>query len=90
MEAAPLNRGKSGSQAASPQAAGDKHKILETSTKIQKILKENHLFKEIGKDKIMEAMLQLLNQKQGPASKSVNKPATQSFGTMVKSAKNRN
>jgi len=71
VEAAPLNQGKGG-----PQAAGDKYKILETSTKIEKVLKENQLFKEIGKDKIMEAMMQLLNQKQGPAAKSMNKPAT--------------
>jgi|TARA_B110000285_G_scaffold76465_1_gene88047 hypothetical protein len=40
-----------------PQAAGDKYKIMETSTKIEKVLKENQLFKEIGKDKIMEAMM---------------------------------
>lgn len=76
VEAAPLNQGKGGPQAALPQAAGDKYKILETSTKIEKVLKENQLFKEIGKDKIMEAMMQLLNQKQGPAAKSVNKSAT--------------
>ena len=74
VEAAPLNQGKGGPQAS--HAGGDKHKILETSTKIEKILKENQLFKEIGKDKIMEAMMQLLNQKQGPGSKSVGKPTT--------------
>lgn len=87
VEAAPLihnihlqsrsqSQGKGGPQATLPQAAGDKYKILETSTKIEKVLKETQLFKEIGKDKIMEAMMQLLNQKQGPVAKSVNKPAT--------------
>ena len=41
VEAAPLNQGKVAPQATLPQAAGDKYKIMETSTKIEKVLKEN-------------------------------------------------
>lgn len=79
---------KGPSAAVQHSAVGDKFKIMETSSRIEKVLKENHLFKEIGKDKIMEAMMQLLSQKQGSnvkqaKPKSATKSSTQSFGTLV-------